>query len=361
LKIAFSANDAVDCLVAFQLLERAQRDERELIAIAMGQAGVMTRILGLSCGSFLTYGSVDENSATAPGQLTARDLREVYRVDRINRQTQITGLIGRPVAHSLSPYIHNRAFAEANMNAVFIPFEVNDVDAFVRRMVRPGSRAIDWNLRGLSVTAPHKTAVMEHLDWIEPAAKDIGAVNTIVIDDNQLRGYNTDATPFIETLKARIGSLANVRCAVIGAGGAARAIIYGLKNESAAVTVFARDVTRAEALADVHHGEVLHLSDENFEGYDVVINATPLGTRGILEAETPATANQLRGVRLAYDLVYNPLETQFMREARAAGCEAVGGLEMLIAQAVEQFKLWRGTMPDVAAMRAAAKNALRAA
>src|SRR5207302_3279015 len=170
---------------------------------------------------------------------------------------------------------------------------------------------------------------------------------------------NTDAAAFIESLK-HVGSLAKVRCAVIGAGGAARAIIYGLKNEGAAVTVFARDVTKAEALADVYDGEVVHLSEQNFAGYDVVINATPLGTRGILEAETPATANQLRGVRLAYDLVYNPLETQFMREARAAGCEAVGGLEMLIAQAVEQFKLWMGTEPDIGAMRAAAENALRA-
>ena len=181
LKIAVQADDAIDCLPVFNLIERARREGRELIAIAMGQAGVMTRILGPSRGSFLTYGSLDEDSATAPGQVTARELREVYRIDSIDRETEIMGVIGRPVAHSISPHIHNAAFAQANINAVFIPFEVHDVDSFMRRMVRTSSREIEWNLRGLAVTAPHKSSVMKHLDWIEPAAKEIGAVNTIVV------------------------------------------------------------------------------------------------------------------------------------------------------------------------------------
>ena len=360
LKLAVLAHDVTDCIPILKLLERARSEGRELIAIAMGQAGVLTRILGPSRGSYLTYGSLDEDSRTTPGQLTARELRQVYRIDQIDRQTQVTGLIGNPVAHSLSPHIHNAAFAQAEMNAVFIPFEVNDLDGFIRRMVRKTSCEIDWNLRGLSVTAPHKTAVIKHVDWIDPAAKQIGAVNTIVIAGDQLRGYNTDAAAFVASLKGRFGSLANARCAVIGSGGAARAVIYGLKNEGAAVTVFARERHKAEALSDLHEGDVRELPNADFEGFYIVINATPLGTLGKLAAETPATMKQLRGVRLAYDLVYNPFATQFMHEARAAGCEAVGGLEMLIAQAVEQFSLWMEREPDIGTMRVAAEKALRA-
>jgi 3-dehydroquinate dehydratase/shikimate dehydrogenase len=358
IKIAAQANDATDCILIFKLLDRAQCDGRDLIAIAMGQAGVMTRILGPSRGSRLTYGSLDEDSATAPGQLSARELREPYRIDRIDQQTEIMGLVGRPVGHSISPHLHNAAFAKANLNAVFVPFEVNDIDAFIRRMVRPSSREIEWNLRGLSVTAPHKSAVMGHLDWIEPGSKEIGAVNTIVFSGGQLHGYNTDAGGFIAPLQSRIASLESLRCAVIGAGGAARAAAWALRNCGADVAVFARDCDQAKAFSDQFKVACHDLAAADLRGFNVVVNATPLGTRGEGEDETPAIAEQLRGVRLAYDLVYNPLETRFMREARAAGCETIGGLEMLIAQAVEQFKLWTGKTPDIEAMRAAAERAL---
>ncbi|HEY6045497.1 MAG TPA: shikimate dehydrogenase [Pyrinomonadaceae bacterium] len=358
LKIAVRADDAIDCLPIFKLLERAQRDRRELIAIAMGQAGVMTRILGPSRGSFLTFGALDDETATAPGQLTARQLRDVYRIDRINRQTQIMGLIGNPVAHSMSPRIHNAAFAKSNANAVFIPFEVHDLDGFMRRMVRRATREIDWNVRGLSVTAPHKASVMKHLNWIEPGAKEIGAVNTIVVQDDALHGYNTDAPAFIKTLRGRVDQLENLRCAVIGAGGAARGVVWALKNAGASVRVFARNKTKASSIGDDFQIAINELAQANFKDSDVIVNATPLGTLGAHQSDTAVVAAQLRGVRWAYDLVYNPLETRFMREAKAAGCETIGGLEMLIAQAVGQFKLWTGAVPDVDTMRAAAEKAL---
>jgi 3-dehydroquinate dehydratase/shikimate dehydrogenase len=359
LKIAGQADDVIDCLPIFRLHERAQQDGREIIAIAMGPAGVITRILGPSRGSYLTYGSLDDESATAPGQVTARDLREVYHIERIDRRTEITGLIGKPVGHSISPHIHNAAFAKANVNAVFIPFEVRNLDAFIRRMAHEGSREIDWKVRGFSVTAPHKTAVMKHLDWIEPAAKEIGAVNTILAQEGGLQGFNTDAAAFLEPLKTRFKSLENVRCAIVGAGGAARAIVWALQHAGASVSLFARDVAKVKLLADELRVDTHSLAAANFDGFDVVVNATPLGTRGEHEAETPATRDQLHGVRLAYDLVYNPLETRFMREARGAGCETLGGLEMLIAQAGEQFKLWTGMQPDIDTMRSAAQRALR--
>jgi 3-dehydroquinate dehydratase/shikimate dehydrogenase len=358
IKIAVHASEATDSVSIFKVLKRAERDGRQLIAIAMGPRGLMTRVLGCSRGSFLTYGSIDDESATAPGQITAIDMRNLYRIDSIDSETLITGLIGNPVGHSISPHIHNAAFAEANLNAVFIPFEVDDVRAFLDRMVRPDSREVDWNLRGASVTAPHKSTVMGELNWIDAAAREIGAVNTIVVKSDELHGYNTDAIGFIAPLTQRDESIAGLRCAVIGAGGAARAVIWALKQAGADVTVFARDKTKAEFLSKVFGVKYQELSQRGFAGYDLLVNATPLGTRGSREDQTIVTAEQLRGVRLVYDLVYNPSETGLLREAHAAGCETIAGLEMLMAQAVEQFKLWTGQSPNVDVMRAAATRRL---
>ncbi|PYS24481.1 MAG: shikimate dehydrogenase [Acidobacteria bacterium] len=358
IKIAVQADDAIDCLPIFRLLEHAQRERRELIAIAMGQAGIMTRVLGPSRGSFLTYASIDEDNKTAPGQLTAKELRELYRVDQIGRETQIFGIIGNPVSHSLSPRIHNASFAASDLNAVYIPMQVDDARPFMLRMAHPKSRELDWNLRGLSVTAPHKSTVMSFLDWIDPSAKEIGAVNTIVVRDDQLLGYNTDAAGFISPLRERFGSLNGVRCAVIGAGGAARAVLWALRNADANVALFVRDVEKATALSNQYDLSCDQLENARFESFDIVINAAPLGTRGEHEDRTAARAEQLRGVRLAYDLVYNPPETRFLREAREAGCETLSGVEMLLYQAVEQFKLWTGSEPDRPTIREAAMRAL---
>jgi 3-dehydroquinate dehydratase/shikimate dehydrogenase len=358
LKIAVQADDATDCLPVFKLLDRAQREGREMIAIAMGEAGVATRILSPSRGAFLTYASLDNKSATAEGQLMARELREVYRIDQINQQTEITGLVGRPVSHSISPHIQNAAFAAAGVNAVYIPFEVRDAGAFMRRMVHPRTREIAWRLRGLSVTTPHKSTVMQHLDWMEPAAREIGAVNTIVVEGNELHGYNTDAEAFMQPLNNLFGSLSGSRCAIIGAGGAARSAIWALQRDKASVTVFTRDIDKAKLLAEEFSVDCCPLQDAGFSGFEILVNASPMGTRGSGENETPAISQKLRGVRLVYDLVYNPPVTRLMREARIAGCEVLGGLEMLIAQAAEQFRLWSKEGPDKDIMRAVALNAL---
>ena len=355
LKIAVKADDAIDCLPVFRLLDRARKESLELIAIAMGDAGIATRILGPSRGAFLTYAAPDNESATAPGQITARDLREVYRIEKLDRHTEIFGLVGSPVSHSVSPRIHNAAFEATEINAVYIPFEVRDLPAFIRRMVHPRTREIEWNLRGLSVTAPHKLAVLDHLDWIEPAAREIGAVNTIVIDDKGLSGYNRDAIGFIEPLVEKLGDLRGLRCGVIGAGGAANAAVWALRNKEAHVTVFGRAPERAASLAKKFGAESSALDAARFDGFDVVVNATPLGTAGQRQSQTPVAAAQLRGARLAYDLVYNPIETQFLREAHEAGCQALGGLEMLVAQAREQFRLWTGVSAPLEVMRAAAQ------
>jgi shikimate dehydrogenase/3-dehydroquinate dehydratase type I len=358
LKLAVRADDVTDCLPVFRLLDRARREGREMIAIAMGTAGIATRILGPSRGAFLTYGALETESATAPGQLTAAELRGLYRIDQINPQTQIMGLVGLPVGHSVSPHILNAAFAAADVNGVYIPFEVRDVPGFITRMVRPRTREIDWNLRGLSVTAPHKTAVIDHLDWLEPSAKEIGAVNTIVIEDDVLLGYNTDATAVLKPIIEKFGPLHDASCAVIGAGGAASAALWSLKNEGAKATLFARDQEKGSALAEKFGARYERLDGSSFKSFDFVINATPLGTRGPFKSETPATAVQLRGARLAYDLVYNPSETRFLREAHEAGCEAIGGLTMLVLQAAEQFKLWTGAEAPTQVMSEAGSRAV---
>ena len=352
-KIAVQAVDITDCLPVFHLLDRAHSEGRELIAIAMGNAGITTRILGPARGSFLTYGALDDESATAPGQVNARNLRSLYHVDRIDDETMICGLVGLPVMQSVSPHFHNAAFASEGINGVYVPFEVRNAKEFFRRMVHPRSRELNWNLRGLSITAPHKQTVMECLDWIDPTAEGIGAVNTVVVERDRLLGYNTDAAGFIEPLLVRFGSLRDAKMAVIGAGGAARAAVYALRHQDAEVRLFARDPLKAQSI-DV---TCKSLSDASFAGYDFVINATPLGSGAHID-QTPASREQLNGVRCVYDLIYNPRETRLLREAQAAGCETLGGLEMLIAQAKLQFELWTGSKPTASASEEALRNVL---
>jgi 3-dehydroquinate dehydratase / shikimate dehydrogenase len=352
-KIAVNANDITDCIPVFHLLEHARRQPRNLIAIAMGNAGIATRILGPSKGAFLTYGSLEDAKATAPGQVNADALRSVYRIDEIDNDTMICGLVGLPVMHSVSPHMHNAAFGAEGVNGVYLPLEVRDIEAFVKRMVRPVTREIEWNLRGLSVTAPHKSQVIPFLDWVHPKALEIGAVNTVVVENDRLLGYNTDADGIVEPLKKRDQSLFQ-RVAIIGAGGAARTAVWVMKLNGAEVTIFARDPRKAQQSFDV---PCESLQTARFRDYDLVINASPVGS-GEFVGHTPALAEQLDGVRLVYDLIYNPTETQFLKEGRIAGCDTLGGLEMLVAQARLQFELWTRKKPSAAVMHAAAAAAL---
>ena len=359
LKIAVQADDVIDCIPVFRLLERAHADGRQMIAIAMGEAGLATRILGPSRGAFLTYAALDDQSAIAPGQPTVDELHNLYRIQKINRHTRVMGLVGMPVAHSVSPEMHNAAFESSGVNAVYLPFPVRNIASFMRRMVHPRTREIDLNIRGLSVTAPHKRAVMSHLDRIDLAATEIGAVNTIVVEEDELVGYNTDASAFIQAVSQQIGDLQGVRCAVIGAGGSAAAVVWALKRSGAVVTVLARDEHKASQFAQRFDLNRQLLTESRPGDFEVVINATPLGTSGALEDQTPATAGQLRGARVVCDLVYNPLDTRFLREALAAGCEKIGGLSMLVTQAGEQFKLWTGVDAPEDLMHQVAAKAIK--
>ena len=357
-KIAVNTNDVVDCLPIFQLLARAQADRKQLIAIGMGSAGVITRILGPSRGAYLTYAAMSEDAGTAPGQITAEQLRSVYRLDQIDADTFVCGIIGLPVMHSVSPHIHNATFARLGLNGVYLPMEVRNVEAFFKRMVRHETREMVWNLRGLSVTAPHKSTVIQYLDRVDEQATKIGAVNTILIEDGKLTGYNTDADGFLEPLLKRIHSLVDVRVAVLGAGGAARAVFCALSDQKASVTLFARDLAKGGQLAQEFGVTVREIAEASFSNFDLVINTTPLGSYGNLVEQSPATIEQLAGAKLVYDLVYNPRETKFLANGRAAGCEVLSGLEMLVAQAKRQFEIWTGLAPDTDTMMVAAQRAL---
>jgi len=352
-KIVTRADRIADSLAIFRLLDRSRAEGQNLIALAMREPGLITRILGPVRGSFLTYGALGPGRESAQGQPSCIELRDVYRANQLTRDTTITGIIGKPVGHSASPVMHNAVFKSLGMDFVYLPFEVEDVAEFFIRFVRSETRELDWKVRGFSVTIPHKTNVIPLLDEIDATASLVGAVNTVVLSEGKLKGYNTDVQGAIEPLE-KICSIDGERCGVIGAGGAARAVAYGLISKGARVTIFARDVNKARALADSFGADVAPLESLSSSDVQVVINTTPVGLCGHSEDSSPVARSALRNRRVAYDLVYNPLETQFLKDARAEGCQIISGIEMLVAQAALQFELWTNRQAPLDLMREAA-------
>jgi 3-dehydroquinate dehydratase / shikimate dehydrogenase len=361
IKIAVHAEDSVEAIPVWRLIEYAKSykavSRPKVIPIAMGQAGKWTRILGLAHGAYLTYASLDEGQKTAEGQISVNDMIETYRVKQLDRDTKVYGVIGDPVSGSLSPYLHNAAFKETGTDAVFVPLQVKDVDAFFTRMVLPATREVELNFAGFAVTMPHKQAVMKYLDDIDPAARDIGAVNTVRIEGKRMIGYNTDTHGFMTVLKGKFGDIAGVAVAILGAGGAARACAYGLKDEGAKLTIFGRDKEKVESLASEFETDTGAISNLKFQisDFDVLINATPIGMKGEREAVAPLTAEQLKGVRLVFDLVTSANDTPLVSEAKRAGITAVSGIEMLIEQGAKQFEIWTGRAAPMDIMRNAAQ------
>ena len=361
IKIAAQADDIIDTLPVWKLLKRAKSENKQIIPIAMGEAGKWTRILGLAHGAFMTYASPEEGNETAPGQISARDLIENYRLRDLNEQTEVYGVLGSNASYSLSPPMHNAAFKHHHLNAVFLPLQVKNLDEFIRRMVREETRELDLNFRGFSVTIPHKQAIIKHLDEIDEAAHEIGAVNTVKIIDGKLYGYNTDAQGFIEPLLNFYRDLKNTKVAILGAGGAARACVYALKKESAEVTIFARDVEKARSLAGEFKIQSLGFKaqGESYKDFDILVNTTPLGTKGDLENKTIVTANQIESVKLIYDLVYNPFQTRLMAEADQVHVPKIGGMAMLVAQGAQQFRIWTGKDAPIKEMGTAVLRKLK--
>ena len=331
IKIAVQTKDITDSIPIWQLIKKAKSENKEIIPIAMGESGKWTRILGMAHGAFMTYASLDSDKETAPGQVTAKDLIEVYRAKELDETTDVYGILGNNVGISLSPYMHNTAFKFHKLNSVFVPLQVHDLDEFIKRMVKPETREVELNFKGFSVTIPHKQSIIKHLDYIDETARKIGAVNTVKIVDGKLHGFNTDAKGFIEPLKQVYGDLSGVKVAILGAGGASKACQYALEKERAVVTGFDGNQVRSS-----------EFRFQSFSEFDVIVNSTPLGMKGKFEGETPLQSEQMKGVKLVYDLVYIPFQTQFMTEADQVDVPKIAGIAMLIAQALEQQKIWTG-------------------
>lgn len=274
----------------------------------------------------------------------------------INTDTQLCGVLGNPVKHSLSPAIHNAAFQHLGLNYVYLAFPVEDVSHAI-----DGIRALG-NLKGFSVTIPHKVSVMAHLDTIEPTARHIGAVNTIVKSDNTLSGYNTDASGALLALQHAGVDLAGKQVVIIGSGGAARAIAFGLALETpvSRLTILGIEEEERRTLArNLREGTPLPIEDDLLNAdtlepalarAQVMIHCTPVG----MDPQTDQTSVPQRFFHpglTVMDIVYNPLDTRLLKEAREAGCPTIRGLEMFLHQAVAQFELWTGRPAPVAVMR----------
>jgi shikimate dehydrogenase len=285
--------------------------------------------------------------------------------DLISGQTIICGIIGDPLGHTMSPAMHNAAFKSLGLNYVYVPFKVKSME--LRKAIE-GIRGL--NLRGVNVTIPHKVAVVQLLDKLDPLAERIGAVNTIINDEGILTGYNTDATGFLQTLHDRNVEPAEKKVLLLGAGGAARAIGHILTREKAKVTILNRkqDLSWAEDLAarlsrnyktDV---KALELTPENLKkaisNAEILVNATSLGMSPEIDA-TPVPAELLRADLTVFDVVYNPLQTRLLREAKAAGAKTIDGLEMLVRQGAVSFEIWTAVKPPVDVMREAALSLLQ--
>ncbi len=359
-KIVTTARHEPDCFAVYSVLKGASKP---IIALAMGEFGSPTRLVSLKLGAELTFAAAAEGKGSAPGQLALDEMLGLYRCREITAATSLYGVMGDPIAHSMSPAIHNRAYVEAGIDAVYLPFRVaGDPAEFVRRMVD------EVGLAGMSVTIPHKEAVMNCLDHIDPVAKRIGAVNTIVVDAERggpkLKGYNSDqraACDSIEKAMGGEGSLAGSTVAVCGAGGAARAIVHGLADRGARVIVANRTRSRAETLAAEAAGtvEVLDPSELPGASFAALANATSVGMHPG-ETSSPVDPSALKEGMVVFDSVYNPLETKLMSDARAAGCVVVDGLEMFVGQGAVQFELWTGRPAPAGVMRSAALDGLRA-
>ena len=267
----------------------------------------------------------------------------------IDQHTALYGVIGNPVRHSLSPILHNAAFSATSLNAVYLAFETGDIEECIK-----GIRAL--GIKGASITIPFKTTVMPFLDEIDPLAKRIGAVNTIVNDSGRLKGYNTDAFGALKALEENV-KLAGMTCLIIGAGGAARAIGFMLKEQDVAVSIVNRSRKRGEALAASLGCPFVPLDEISGTKGGLLVQTTSVGMYPDID-QCPVPENILENGMVVMDIVYLPAETRLLNLARDRGCVIISGVDMLINQGTEQFRLWTDLDPPFASMRHALKEAL---
>lgn len=355
-KIVYKARHINDCFAVLDLLNSA---DRPLIAFCMGDAGQISRILAKKFGAFLTFASLDDDTATAAGQVPIEQMKKVFRWDHLDANTEIFGLIGNPVGHSLSPALFNACFDAEQINAVYLPFliegDADELNAFLDHV----SQRAKYGFGGFSVTLPHKTHALSyanrHGDYVDNLAEVIGAVNTLKIGFNGLlSAYNTDYSGAIDALTATMKvdhhGLHQTNVAVVGAGGVARAVVAGLADVGARVTIYNRTLSKAESLAKEFRCKFASIDDLTQTKATILINCTSVGMHPKVES-CPVPAGVLKENMTVFDTVYNPLETKLLKDAASVGATVVNGAEMFIRQAMAQYKIYIGSDPDEERMR----------
>jgi 3-dehydroquinate dehydratase/shikimate dehydrogenase len=343
-KVVATAQSLADNLAVLKLIEEHSLSGH-IIGIAMGEEGLTSRVLGVRAGAEFTFAASSSGAETAPGQVTARTLRDLYRIEQLDRATRIFGVAGNPITHSLSPLVQNTAFHRENVNAVFLPLKtrtISDLLALVRGLP----------LTGVAVTMPFKLEVLPHLDRMDPLTARIGACNTLrILADGKIVGFNTDVTGIIRPLEKRL-TLKGARIAVLGAGGAARAAVFGLVDQGAEVFIVNRTHEHAVKLAKESGAKALKREQFVKDRFDALINSTPCGMAGNKQS-MPIKENELNA-GLVFDMVYNPLETPLLKLAKERGIPVISGLEMFVQQGARQFEIWTGIpAPEAEMLRVA--------
>jgi len=316
--------------------------------IAMGEAGLPSRVLATWIGSCWTYAG----NGVAPGQISDQVMHDEYRFRRIGARTAVYGVLGKPVSHSVSPVMHNAAFRSGHLDAVYLPLAASDFDDFL-------AFANDAPLAGVSVTAPFKINAFETADECDPVSRRIQSVNTLRRDGARWLGCNTDVTGFLAPLESTL-RVRGIRAAILGAGGAARSVSVALASAGVRVTIAARRQDQAQSVAALT-GAAVTAWPPDPASWDLLVNATPVGTAPN-SAVSPLPNDYLfHGGGVVYDLVYNPPHTRLLQDAARAGCRTIGGLDMLVAQAQAQFEWWTGRKPPDKVMRDAALARLQTA
>ncbi|HLK51235.1 MAG TPA: shikimate dehydrogenase [Bryobacteraceae bacterium] len=337
-------SDNVRVLAAAKALPR-----HRMVVLAMGELGFPTRVLSPVFGGIYSYAAPLYSEGTAAGQVSAKYLRHLYRVEKLTKAAKIFGVIADPVRHSISPTVHNRAFQARRMDAVYLPFLVSP--AHLRDFF---SMAEKLPLAGFSVTIPHKQKIIRYLDAVDPLARRIGAVNTVWRKAGKWRGANTDAAGVTEPLK-RMLRLPKSSVLIVGNGGAARGAACALSDAGAKICLVGRNADRVRALAKVCGAEALLREQLTGRHFDAVVHATPLGMFPNIKE---CFFNGTIPAEIVFDMVYNPLETELIKRARQQGKNVIPGVDMFIEQAVRQFEIFTGEAAPKAVMSKAASEAL---
>ncbi len=348
-KVVSTARTLADNLAMLRLIEDLSLHSN-MVGIAMGEEGLISRVLGPRAGAAFTFASPGDGAETAPGQAAVRTLIDLYRFEQLDQATRIFGVAGNPIGHSLSPLMHNTAFRRENVNAVMLPLKVKSLDDLL-------TLTRELPLAGVAVTMPLKQEVLPHLANMDPLTTRIGACNTLRVGgDGKIVGFNTDVAGVVRPLERRM-KLKGARILVLGAGGAARAAVFGLVEQGAEVFIVNRTHETAVALARKAKTKALKRDQLAKNRFDAIINTTPCGMTGAIQS-LPIAENELNA-HLIFDMVYTPLETPLLKLARSRGLAVISGLEMFVLQGARQFEIWTGKPAPEAEMLRVVELALR--